>query len=155
MNYNDSSLLSMFKLISLIAQSIESELNTPEILQHLFPLMDKYWQQIPDSDRRLLPLFEVFELVVYAIKEDLVKYEQFVKNIFVRCVQLLKTISEDNIDFFIRAIDLVSALLNSIGSQAEALMVMEPKFVQVLIKFMQMDQDLCIRQYVFALVGDM
>ena len=56
-------------------------------------------------------------------------------------------------DFFIRAMDLISSILTALGPKAEAI-VMNSNLIIILREFLNI-RDNCIKQYVFAMVGDL
>ena len=56
-------------------------------------------------------------------------------------------------DFFIRAMDLISSILTALGPKAEAI-VMNSNLIMILREFLNI-RDNCIKQYVFAMVGDL
>lgn len=59
----------MFDCVGSIAQAVGDGLKSPEILGKLLPLLNTKWEQLGDSNRSLLTLFECFDSVVIAIKE--------------------------------------------------------------------------------------
>jgi hypothetical protein len=56
-------------------------------------------------------------------------------------------------DFFIRAMDLISSILTALGPKAEAI-VMKSNLIMILREFLNIREN-CIKQYVFAMVGDL
>ena len=135
-------------------------LKNPDILNVMLPLLNKKWEQFSDNDRSLLTLFECFESVVFAIKESV---EMYAKNIFDRCIKILKNVlmnikkDYDSLvpetDFYIRSMDLISSIVSALKEKAFPI-INDSELVPILIEFVDIG-DLCIKQYVFAMVGDL
>ena len=151
----------MFDCVGSIAQAVGDGLKEPEIISTLLPLLNKKWEQFSDNDRSLLTLFECFESVVFAIKEGIENYAQ---NIFDRCIKILLYVLSNiqntydlieftETDFYIRSMDLISSILTALGPKAEAI-VMNSNLIQILREFLNIREN-CIKQYVFAMVGDL
>ena len=130
------------------------------ILETLLPLLNKKWEQFGDNNRSLLILFECFESVVFAIKDGI---EPYAKNIFDRCIKILtnvlnkiKTDYENVytvIDFYIRSMDLISSILSALEIKAQPI-VFQSNLISILREFLEF-RDLCIKQYVFSMIGDL
>jgi len=133
-------------------------LRKQEILQPLLQLLNKKWEQLQDNDRNMLTLFECFESVVRAIKEEV---EQFAPVIFSRCCKILTSVlsslqsnykalgneSQDSgfieVDFYIRSMDLISSLISALKGKAEPL-ILQSNLVPLMQEFFGIP-DLCIR----------
>ena len=50
------------------------------------PLLAKKWLAFKNDDKRLLPLMECFESVVYKLGDA---SEQYIQPVFMRCIQIL------------------------------------------------------------------
>mmetsp|Transcript_34192 Transcript_34192/g.52460 ORF Transcript_34192/g.52460 Transcript_34192/m.52460 type:complete len:227 (+) Transcript_34192:1371-2051(+) len=87
--YKDGPLIAMFDCVGSIAQAVSEGLKNQEILQPLLQLLNKKWEQLEDNDRNMLTLFECFESVVCAIKEEV---EQYAPVIFNRCCKILRNV---------------------------------------------------------------
>ena len=107
-----------------------------------------------------MTLFECFESVVFAIKEAI---EDYAKNIFDRCIKILnnalnniksnyESISPET-DFYIRSMDLITSIITALNQKAESI-VTGSNLILILREFLEI-RDLCIKQYVFAMVGDL
>jgi hypothetical protein len=57
--YQRKNLLTLLDAIGTLADSVGSELNRPEFIEGLMPLILKKWQTLPDDDRDLFALLEV------------------------------------------------------------------------------------------------
>ena len=159
-NYKDGPLIAMFDCIGSIAQAVGEGLKCPEIMGTLLPVLNKKWEQFSNSDRSLLTLFECFESVVVAVG---IAIEPYAKIIFDRCVTILTNVSNTiksdpemlytETDFYIRSMDLISSIFSALNEQALPI-VLESNFIVVLREFLEI-RDLCIKQYDFAMVGDL
>ena len=56
-------------------------------------------------------------------------------------------------DFYIRSMDLISSILTALNHRAESI-VMNSNLISILREFLEI-RELCIKQYVFAMVGDL
>ena len=160
-NYQDGPLIAMFDCVGSIAQAVGDGLNNPQIIATLLPLLSKKWEQFDDSNRSLLTLFECFESVISAIKEAI---EPYAKNIFDRCIKILKnvlnTIKSDDFeniyeetDFYIRSMDLIAQIIQALNEKAEPI-VMQSELILILREYLNL-RDLLMKQYVFSMVGDL
>ena len=150
----------MFDCIGSIAQAVGDVLRNPEILSTLLPLLNKKWEQFQNNDRSLLTLFECFESVVEAIGEGI---EPYAKVIFDRCIQILTNVLNNiranyealynETDFYIRSMDLISSIFSALNQKAQPI-VIQSNLIPILREFLEI-RDLCIKQYIFAMVGDL
>ena len=150
----------MFDCVGSIAQAVGEGLKNPEILGTLLPLLNKKWEQFSNSNRSLLTLFECFESVVVAIGDSI---EPYAKIIFDRCIVILANVLNNinsnyeqlysETDFYIRSMDLISSIFSALNAKALNF-VMESNLILLLREFLEI-RDLCIKQYVFAMIGDL
>ena len=108
----------------------------------------------------MLILFECFESVVFAIKDGI---EPYAKNIFDRCIKILSNVLNKikndyenvytEIDFYIRSMDLISSILSALEIKAQPI-VFQSNLISILREFLEF-RDLCIKQYVFSMIGDL
>ena len=105
-------------------------------------------------------MFECFESVVVAIGEAI---EPYAKIIFDRCLRILAGVLNNirrdyeliysETDFYIRSMDLISSIFTALNAKAEPI-VLSSNLIPILREFLEI-RDLCIKQYVFAMVGDL
>jgi hypothetical protein len=96
---------------------------------------------------------------VVAIKE---KVEPYAPGVFARCLKILGSVLQslhsnpDSMvtltDFYIRSMDLISSVIGALGPKALPL-VTDSNLGVLLSGFLDLG-DLCMKQYVFAMVGD-
>ena len=65
--YKGAGLIALFDCVATLAEVMGQRLRHQEIADVLIPLISRKWQALPDSDKRLLPLFECFEQVIHAL----------------------------------------------------------------------------------------
>ena len=88
-----------------------------------------------------MTLFECFEQVVFALKEEILPYS---KNIFDRCVKILANVLQGAkrdyeslpvmLDFFMRSMDLIDRILQALREKAEPIVV-QSNFIEILLEF--------------------
>jgi len=157
--YKDGPMIAMFDCIGSIAQAVGEGLRHPDILGVLLPLLNKKWEQFSNNNRSLLTLFECFESVIVAIGPAMEPYAQI---IFQRCITILTNVLNNiranyeclysETDFYIRSMDLISSIFSALNEKAEPI-VRQSNLILILREFLDI-RDLCIKQYVFAMVGD-
>ncbi len=121
-------------------------LRQEEIVNVLIPLISRKWAEFPDTDKRLLPLFECFEQVIHAVGETYIL--PHVEQIYGRCIRILQGIPDsvradqrDNQAFcealFLRAMELISVILLTLGEDkaTEAISFQNSILLQEMIKF--------------------
>ncbi len=91
-------------------------------------LLNKKWENLNDNNRSLLTLFECFESVIFAIKSAIEPYAQI---IFERCLRILRKVLlsintnyenlSQEIDFYIRSMDLISSIISALNIKCEFL----------------------------------
>ena len=96
-----------------------------EIADVLIPLISRKWQALPDSDKRLLPLFECFEQVIHALGG--VFMEPHITQIYERCTRILHAILQS-----VRT-DAGDAAVRDSWSQGEALFMRTVELISVIL----------------------
>ena len=71
-SYRGAALIALFDCVATLAEVMGQRLRSREIVDVLIPLLSKKWQQMSDSDKRLLPLFECFEQVIHAVGHEFI-----------------------------------------------------------------------------------
>ena len=70
--YQGAALIALFDCVATLAEVMGERLRHQEIVDVLMPLLSRKWQQLEDSDKRILPLFECFEQVIHALGSTLI-----------------------------------------------------------------------------------
>ena len=116
--YKGSALISLFDCVGTLSTHCT---NLNDHLGILMPLLAKKWVQFRNDDRRLLPLMECFEEVARKIGPAAAEHFQ---PVFTRCVEIIMQNSSGDgwsVDFLIRSLNLISAIVTSVGDLAVSL----------------------------------
>eukprot|EP00698_Gefionella_okellyi_P022922 TRINITY_DN768_c0_g1_i3.p1 TRINITY_DN768_c0_g1~~TRINITY_DN768_c0_g1_i3.p1 ORF type:complete len:770 (+),score=173.96 TRINITY_DN768_c0_g1_i3:391-2700(+) len=155
--YQAKNLLILYDAVGALAEAVGENLNQPEYVQLLLPSLVAKWNVVRDDDRSLLPLLECLTAVVQALGPG---FATFAAPVFDRALRLihgtLVALSQGDDewrDFMICSLDLLSGMMEGIGSG------MEPAIQgsQLLVYLAQCarDSDNDVRQSTFALIGDL
>jgi transportin-1 len=107
--------------------------SNPRALNLILPPLFKQWETLKDTDRLLCPLLECYQSLIAAMG---VTFEQYAKPVLERCLRLLGSllplIEEDaknansasrvDIEFLVRAIDVIGALCNALNERMDTLL---------------------------------
>ncbi|RKP25434.1 importin beta-2, partial [Syncephalis pseudoplumigaleata] len=163
--YQRKNLLTLLDAIGTLADSVGSELNRPEFVEGLMPLILKKWQQLPDDDRDLFALLESLASIAVALGAN---FQPFAAPIWERSVRMVSqqlmqaqacaqdaTLELPDKDFLIVSLDLLSGLVQGLGQHAEPfIMASDPPMLTLMGMSMQ-DSSSEVRQSAYALLGDM
>ena len=162
--YHGASLIALFDCVATLAEVLGERLRQIEIVDLLIPLLSRKWQELDDTDKRLLPLFECFENVINAIGD--VYIQPHVVQIYERCVRILKNILEtvrsdpkegwvQTEAFFLRSSELISVILLTMGVEKSSELIhhQESLLLSLMVEFAG-ERSLMARQTVFGLFGD-
>lgn len=137
-------------------------LNNPELISILMPPLIERWNALKDDDRDLFPLLECLTAIALAVR---IGFQPFAKPVFARCVRIAENaLMEENIakktgedadikEFIVCALDLISGIVDGIGSSVESL-VKESKVIGMILHCMNHDEG-GIRQAAYGLIGDL
>ncbi|XP_044508458.1 transportin-1-like [Mangifera indica] len=159
--YQRRNLRIVYDAIGTLADAVGQELNQPTYLEILMPPLITKWQQLPNSDRDLFPLLECFTSIAQALGSG---FTQFALPVFQRCIDIIQTqqlakvnpvsagVQYDK-EFIVCALDLLSGLVEGLGSGIESL-VAQSNLRELLLQCC-MDDAHDVKQSAFALVGDL
>ena len=88
--YQGASLVSLYDCISCLAEVLGEHLRNEQVVNLLMPLLSKKWSVIQDNDKKLLPLFECFEMVIVSLGDVFI--EPHILPIYERCLNILSGI---------------------------------------------------------------
>jgi transportin-1 len=136
-------------------------MNKKEYIQIIMPPLIKLWEAIEDNDKRLIPLIECITYVAISLGEG---FLPFIKPIFNRSLRLIKDTYEleksqgtefddQNKDFIVCSLELISGLIESLGSSIESLFLNTSALN--LIYFSMRDEVYVVRQASFAVIGEL
>ncbi|OWM80947.1 transportin-1-like isoform X2 [Punica granatum] len=159
--YQKRNLRIVYDAIAALADAVGAELNQPRYIDTLIPPLISKWQQLSNSDKELFPLLECFSSIAQALGTG---FCQFAQPVFVRCMIIIQSQLLAKVDpvsagvqhdsgFMVCALDLLSGLVEGLGSMIEALVT--NSLLRDLLLQCCMDHDSDVRQSAFALLGDL
>ncbi|KAI7904534.1 transportin-1-like protein [Cokeromyces recurvatus] len=124
--------LILYDALGTFADSVGSELNQPQFISLLMPPLINKWNELSDNDTDLFPLLECLSNITAVIGPGFIQY---VEPVLSRCVKLISStlqqqlladrypdkIMPPNVDFLIAALDLLSGIVQGLGSKIEPL----------------------------------
>ncbi|KAL5856203.1 hypothetical protein ACOSQ3_006038 [Xanthoceras sorbifolium] len=159
--YQRRNLRIVYDAIGTLADAVGDALNQPACLEILMPPLIAKWQQLPNSDKDLFPLLECFTSIAQALGSG---FAQFAQPVFQRCIDIIQNqqlakvnpvsagVQYDK-EFIVCSLDLLSGLVEGLGSGIESL-VAQSNLKDLLLQCC-MDDAYDIRQSAFALLGDL
>ncbi|OMO87359.1 CLIP-associated protein [Corchorus capsularis] len=159
--YQKRNLRMVYDAIGTLAEAVGGELNQPKYLQILMPPLIAKWQQLSDADKDLFPLLECFTSIAQALGDG---FSQFAQPVFQRCINIIQKQQLAKVDpssagvqyekeFIICSLDLLSGLVEGLGSGIETL-VSQSNLRDQLLQC-SMDDSIDVRQSALALLGDL
>lgn len=159
--YQKKNLRIVYDAIGTLADAVGGELNQPRYLEILMPPLIAKWQQLSNYDRDIFPLLECFTSIAQALGPG---FAQFAEPVFQRCINIIQTQQMAKInppsggiqydrEFVVCALDLLSGLVEGLGSGIESLV--SQSILRELLLQCCMDDAHDVRQSAFALLGDL
>ncbi|KAJ3339678.1 hypothetical protein HDU93_007904 [Gonapodya sp. JEL0774] len=164
--YQHKNLLILYDAVGTLADSVGNALNNPQYIPLLMnPLVEK-WQSLKDQSRDMFPLLECLSSVAMALGPG---FGQFAPNVWNRCLQLISitlqqiqaynanptSVEQPDKDFIIVALDLLSGIVQGLGSNVDVLIQhSQPPLFTLLAEAMR-DPVGEVRQSAYALLGDL
>ena len=161
--YQKKNLLILYDAIGTLADSVGSNLSSPEYISLLMPPLIEKWNLLKDQDKDLFPLLECLSSVASSLQLGFLPY---CNPVYSRCLSLIEqTLAQYEFhlqnpnhvdipdkDFLVASLDLLSGLAEGLGEHMQEL-VSHSNLIQLLY---QCAQDLMpeVRQSTFALLGD-
>ncbi|KAJ1986624.1 hypothetical protein H4R33_003253 [Dimargaris cristalligena] len=163
--YQKKNLLILYDAVGTLADSVGEALNRPEYIQMLMPPLINKWHQLGDEDRNLFPLLECLSSVTAAVG---LGFQPYAPPVFERCVNIVTnsitiiqqgnldpTLEQEQKDFIVVALDLLSGMVQGLGASSEALIASShPPFMQIVMACLN-DSLPEVRQSTYALLGDL
>ncbi|KAI8333104.1 armadillo-type protein [Chlamydoabsidia padenii] len=163
--YQQKNMTILYDALGTLAESVGSELNQTKCLELLMPPLIARWNNLSDQDTNLFPLLSCLSTITAALGTG---FEPYAAPVYIRCVKLVAStlhaayLADQNphemdppdVEFMIFALDLLSGLIQGLGSvMAPLISQSEPKLLSLL--------DVCVRdpltevlQPTFVLIGD-
>ncbi|KAI8320666.1 ARM repeat-containing protein [Martensiomyces pterosporus] len=163
--YQRKNLIILYDAVGTLAEAVGSELNQPQYIQMLMPQLLERWENVQTEDQHMFPLFECLSAIALSLGTG---FKPFAQPVYERCVQIVgealqlsqqasqdPTIEAPDKDLVIVALDLISAIIQALGDDAQALVAEHNGVVLQLVGMCMMDPVTDVRQSAFALLGDL
>ncbi|KOS17243.1 Importin subunit beta-2 [Escovopsis weberi] len=163
--YKDRNMYILYDCVQTLAERLGPFIASPELVNQLMPALIERYNVVTDEARELFPLLECLSYVAQALGQEFTPYAG---PIFMRCVGIIHVnleqtlaamgnpaLDEPDKDFLITSLDLLSAIIQALGSDKAGELVsgsQQPFFE--LLSFCMEDQTDEVRQSAFALLGD-
>ncbi|CAO3647791.1 unnamed protein product [Cunninghamella blakesleeana] len=164
--YKSKNMHILYDALGTLAESVGKELNQPQHLEILMPLLINRWNTLSDHDVNIIPLFMCLASVTAALGTG---FERYAEPVFTRCVKLVAStlhasyladqhpdLDPPDVEFMMFALDLLSGLVQGLGPLIGPFLsrsAPDPKLLDLL--------DVCVRDTLpeilnstFVLIGD-
>ncbi|KAI8968919.1 armadillo-type protein [Mycotypha africana] len=163
--YGRKNRLILYDALGTLADAVGSELNRPDYINLLMPPLINKWNELSDHDTDLFPLLECLSNITAALGSG---FKQYVEPVLSRCVKLISStlqkqlladqfpeeVYPPNVEFLIAALDLLSGIVQGLGSEINPLIAQtDPPLLPLLITCIH-DPVPEVLQSTFALIGD-
>ncbi|KAF2998002.1 hypothetical protein E8E13_007173 [Curvularia kusanoi] len=162
--YKDKNMYILYDCVQTLAEHVGPALAQDELVAMLMPALLQRWNKVSDHSREVIPLLECLSYVATALDD---KFSQYAGGIFARCIGIIhRNLQESQMatenpslevpdkDFLITAVDLLSAMIQSLPKQNSSQLVAgTPEFFQLMAICMS-DSNNDVRQSAYALLGD-
>ncbi|KAI9304113.1 importin beta-2 [Cunninghamella echinulata] len=162
--YKRKNLDSLYDVLGTLADSIGSALNQQQFFTLIMPPLIEKWNQLSDIDTDLFPLFQCLSSVTAALGNSFTSYSE---PVFSRCIRIISSTlygyhyaqeqsNLPNIDFAIAGLDLLSGMIQGMGSDIAPLIssYSNPSIFDIL-EISLKESNLDILQSSCALCGDL
>jgi hypothetical protein len=162
--YKDKNMYVLYDCVQTLAERIGSLLSTPALMNQLMPALTERYNIVSDQSREVFPLLECLSYVALALGPDFAPYAP---PIFVRCINIIHmnleqslaaanngTLDSPDKDFLVTSLDLLSAIIQSLGDKSSELVKTSPQPFFELLTFCMEDPADEVRQSAYALLGD-
>ncbi|KAJ1966010.1 hypothetical protein GGI12_000384 [Dipsacomyces acuminosporus] len=163
--YQRKNLIILYDAVGTLAEAVGPELNQPQYIQTLMPQLLERWESVQTEDQHMFPLFECLSAIALSLGPG---FQPFAQPVYERCIQIVSealqlsqqasldpTIDAPDRDLVIVALDLISAIIQALGDDAQSLVASHNGVVLQLVGMCMMDSVTDVRQSAFALLGDL
>ncbi|KAG9028013.1 hypothetical protein FS837_004015 [Tulasnella sp. UAMH 9824] len=163
--YQQKNLLILYDALGTLADAVGNELENPMYVNILMPPLIKRWEHLADDDDDLIPLLECLSSITMATGHGFAPYAEPVFN---RCVQIVHhsllaweeyhrnpELDEPDRPFLIVSLDLLSGLVQGLGTTVEVLIARSNPPLLPLVGICLKHPQAPVRQSAYALIGDM
>ncbi|KAF4121818.1 hypothetical protein GMORB2_1658 [Geosmithia morbida] len=163
--YKDRNMYILYDCVQTLAERLGPFMARPELSGQLMPALIERYGAVTDQSRELFPLLECLSYVALALGDS---FSPYAPTIFGRCVGIIHNNLEQTLtaasnpgmdqpdkDFLITSLDLLSAIIQSLGEAKSLELVRSPQqsFFE-LVGFCLEDPADEVRQSAYALLGD-
>jgi transportin-1 len=163
--YKDKNMFILYDCVQTLAEHAGPALAQQPLIDLLMPALITRWTKVQDQSREMFPLLEALAYVATALGEGITP---FAKPFFDRCIRIMHQNLEEGMlastdpvceqpdkDFLVTSLDLLSAIIQSVGSQNINVLVTgaQPNMFELLAYCMK-DANNDVRQSAYALLGD-
>lgn len=163
--YKDRNMFILYDCVQTLAEHVGPTLERPELVRALMPALIKRWEKVPDSSREIFTLQECLSYVATSLGTTFAPYAG---PIYQRCVKLIfqtlqdtfahaknPALDEPEADFTITSLDLISAIVQSLGEvqSLELVSTTQPSLFEMLNFCLESDSSET-KQSAYALLGD-
>ncbi|KAJ1836451.1 hypothetical protein LPJ63_000239 [Coemansia sp. RSA 2711] len=163
--YQRKNLIILYDAVGTLAEAVGAELNQPQYVQMLMPTILERWKNLQTYDQHMFPLFECLSAIALGLGAGFTPYAQ---TIYERSVQIVgetlhlcqqaaqdPSLDAPNKDLVIVALDLISAIVQALGEESQALIAQHNGVALQLVGMCMVDPETDVRQSAFALLGDL
>ncbi|KAJ2783266.1 hypothetical protein H4R18_001785 [Coemansia javaensis] len=163
--YQRKNLIILYDAVGTLAEAVGQELNQPQYAQLLMPTILERWAGLQVDDQHMFPVFECLSAVALSLGPGFKAYAQ---PIYQRSVQIVAdtlqqsqqasqdpSIDPPNKDMVIVALDLISSIVQALGTDSQALIAEHNCVALQLVGMCMVDAETDVRQSAFALLGDL
>jgi transportin-1 len=158
--YGRRSMHNLYDAIMEVAEHMYELVNLPENACVLFPPLFRKFEEMHENDKDILSLMDTLTNICPSAQGHL---EEFANATFNKCLGMIQRYQEarqsgaydadEAAEYIVASLDLLSALVEGLGTSFEALMVRSN--LAVLVAHFCSDGNVDVRQSAFALVGDL
>ena len=161
--YKDKNMYILYDCLQTLADSVGTDMATPQLVQLLMPTLTQRYNKIADDSREMFPLLGCLGYVAMAYGDT---FSQFAQPIFSRCIKLIfsnleqhmafmaqQSVDAPDKDFIVSALDLLSAIIQAISPTNSTSLIQSSQFFD-LLSFCMEDPTPDVRQSAYALLGD-
>ncbi|EPX73852.1 karyopherin Kap104 [Schizosaccharomyces octosporus yFS286] len=163
--YQRKNLLILYDAVQTLADYVGPVLNEKRYVELLMPPLLQKWSTISEDDPNIFPLLECLSSVAVALKEG---FAPFAAETYARTFRMLHntlylidasqtdpSIDVPDRDFLVTTLDLISGIIQALGSQIAPLIAQADPPMGQIIGVCAKDEVAEVRQSAYALLGDM
>ncbi|KAJ1917309.1 hypothetical protein H4219_003268 [Mycoemilia scoparia] len=163
--YQKKNLIILYDAVGTLAEAVGPELNTPENINIIMPVLMARWNALKEDDHEAFPLFECMSAVALSLGAG---FEGPAATVYPRCIKIIQqtlhqsqqATQDPNIempdkDLVIVSLDLISAIIQALGSGSSPLVGNAEYPLFQMIAMCMVDYVADVRQSAFALLGDL